>query len=88
MTPRLLVDILAPTKAPDPCDMGAIIRAAVESSGIPRADIVRAIAAAEGRTWDSVSAGLSKAMGRPDAGAEVLRAVCLATGRRVTTEPA
>lgn len=90
--------ILAPGRAPGctarkrlapsaPYDAGALIRSALLSSGLSRAEVVRRIALATNRTAASVSVGLTKAMGRPDAGAEVLRLVLAATGRRATTEP-
>lgn len=78
---------LASDIAPTPYHAGALISSALAASGLPRAEVVRRIADATGRTTNSVSASLSKAIARPDAAPSLLRLVCLATGRRVTTEP-
>jgi len=80
----LLIDILAP----DPCDMGALLRTAIATHrATHRATHPGLSQAAIARAAGIDPASLSRALSRPDADPRTVRAVCRALGLRVTLAP-
>ena len=77
--PTLLINALAP----DPCDVGALLHAAVDERCARTGETREAIA----RLCGMDPGNLSRALRNPDARAATVRAVCKALGLRVALVP-